>query len=379
MPEYADSRIIFPFAQKNARLQIMNNVTAPAVSVIVVNWNGEACLSRCLASLSSQTYKNFELVLIDNASTDKSLRIAQAIWPDIVIHRQSENTGFAKANNIGAALARGTWIALLNTDAFPEEDWLENLLKAADQRPAGWFFTSRQSQANSPALLDGTGDEYHVSGLAWRRHYGEPIENAPPVADEVFSACGAAAMYPRQAFLDVGGFDVDFFAYLEDVDLAFRLRHQGYRCLYVPNARVFHIGSASQGKESEFAIYHSQRNMTWLYLKNMPSPLFWRYAAHHLAVNLAFFLLYSFCCCPCVMLRAKWDALLGVPRALAKRKGIQHASKVQPAALLSVMKVPRRRKATWRSAFFLVPYLVKAFIVSVRVCRETRGASPPVA
>ena len=353
----------------------MQNIATPAVSVIVVNWNGADYLPRCLAALRQQTYRDFELILIDNASTDDSLKLAATVWPDIAIYRQSENTGFAKANNLGAALAKSKWLALLNSDAYPETAWLENLMKAADEYPQDRFFTSCQMQAHAPALLDGTGDEYHVSGFAWRRHYGEPVENAPRVADEVFSACGAAAMYPRQAFLDAGGFDADFFAYLEDVDLAFRLRHRGYRCLYVPDARVLHVGSASTGTQSEFALYHTQKNMVWLYLKNMPMPLFWQYAAHHLAANLYFFMLYSFCCCPCLMLRAKWAALAGLPRFLAKRKTVQQSSIVRPADLLNVMKLPRRRSATWSGAFMFVPNVVRGFFASVRKCRKARRTS----
>ena len=140
----------------------------------------------------------------------------------------------------GARLARGQWLALLNADAFPEPDWLERLLEAAETIPNA-FFASRQIQANSTELLDGEGDVYHISGLAWRRNYGLPVLEKFDT-EEIFSSCAAAALYPRQAFLDAGGFDEDYFSYHEDVDLGFRLRLKGLRCFYVPKAVVYHVG-----------------------------------------------------------------------------------------------------------------------------------------
>jgi GT2 family glycosyltransferase len=294
----------------------------PLVSVVIVYWNGIDFIDRCLDSLFMQTFQDFEVILVDNGSKEHPLMDTAARWPRVKVIRLDKNCGFAVANNVAAGVAKGRWLALLNSDAFPEPGWLESLLEAADGHPDLFFFASCQIQANDPRTLDGTGDEYNIGGVAWRRQSGEPVEQAIRVVDEVFSACGASAFYPKDAFLSVGGFDEDFFSYLEDVDLGFRLRLLGYRCLYVPQAKVLHIGSASSGRDSKFSIYYSQRNMLWTFIKNMPSPYVWKYLPHHIIYNLIYALHYGLCCCPFVSLRAKKDAILGLPAMLRKRKEI---------------------------------------------------------
>jgi GT2 family glycosyltransferase len=228
---------------------------SPLVSVIIVIWNSKKYLPACLDALLAQTNKDFEIVIMDNGSTDLEYLDLEENYPELemTIKKLNENLGFAVANNIGARLARGKWLALLNADAFPEPDWLEQLLRAADDNPEFTFFASRQIQANTPELLDGTGDTYHVSGLAWRQNYNHPVSKYGIQSGEVFSACAAAALYLRDDFIKVGGFDEDYFSYHEDVDLGFRLRLIGGRCLYVPQAVVYHVGSASTGKTSDFA------------------------------------------------------------------------------------------------------------------------------
>ncbi len=249
----------------------------PRVSVIIVNWNGAKILPQCLASLARQTYTDFEIIIIDNGSTDGSVDQLEKHWPKIRVKRLKENLGFAKANNLGGHQARGLWLALLNNDAFPEPGWLKELVQASERYPDFSFFASHLIMADRPEYIDGLGDIYHISGMAWRRGHGKHHQNFSSEVSEVFGPCAAAALYPRDLFLRVGGFDEDFFCYHEDVDLAFRLRLRGHRCLYVPQALVKHLGSKSQGAHSDFVIYHSHRNLVWTYIKNMPGKLFWIY------------------------------------------------------------------------------------------------------
>lgn len=293
------------------------------VSIIIVLWNSAEHLPRSLDSLKNQSYKNFEIIIVDNGSTDGGIDGITEKYPELDIHikKLDTNTGFAVANNIGARMARGKWLALLNADAFPEPDWLENLLKAAKEHPNA-FFASRQIQANAPDLLDGEGDIYHISGLAWRRSYGLPLRKNHEV-EEIFSPCAAAALYPHQAFLDVGGFDEDYFSYHEDVDLGFRLRLRGLYAYYVPQAIVLHVGSASTGKLSDFSVYYGHRNLVWTYLKNMPSPFFWLYLPLHLLINLYFLLSFSVKGRGKVIWRAKRDAIKELGKMWRKRKEIQ--------------------------------------------------------
>jgi GT2 family glycosyltransferase len=348
---------------------------SPLVSVIIVYWNGVNYIDRCLNALAAQTFQDFEVILVDNGSTDHSIAHIEEHWPGLQIVHLEQNLGFAAANNIAAQKAKGEWLALLNTDAFPEPGWLAAFLQAADEHPDLFFFTSRQIQANDPDLLDGTGDEYNIGGIAWRRQYDMPVEDAVQVVDEVFSACGAAAFYPKDAFLSVGGFDEDFFSYLEDVDLGFRLRLKGLRCLYVPQAQVLHVGSASLGRESEFAVYHSQRNMLWVYIKNMPSPYIWFYLPYHIVMNFVFSLYYGFCFCFCLSWRAKKDALIGLPSMLRKRREIQAGAQVDAREILGAIRFSARKSRNPLGLFILGPKLIYKFILAIRTCRQARRIS----
>ncbi|MEM3448900.1 MAG: glycosyltransferase family 2 protein [Nitrososphaerota archaeon] len=325
----------------------------PYISILIISYNTSDPLIQCLGHLRQQTFNNFELILIDNGSQNPLPLDFHESWPNLRIRVEyfKTNKGFAFANNYGIHLAKGDWIATLNPDAFPEPDWLEQLVKATSLYPDA-FFASRQLQANSPHLLDGEGDVYHVSGLAWRRNYGLPA--TPKISPEpVFSACAAAALYPRQALLEVGGFDESFFAYHEDLDLGFRLRLKGLQCYYIPQATVHHIGSASTGKSSDFAIYHGHRNLVWTFFKDMPEPLLRRYFALHLLLNVFSVLFFSLNGRANTILKAKMDAFKGLSPILAKRKSIQSEIRVSPEDILQLMErdllAPIKRKVMMRS------------------------------
>lgn len=304
--------------------------------MVIVCWNSAAYLSRCLEALVAQTYRGFEVIIVDNASTDGSPDIAQG-HPQLRLRLEQlpTNIGFAAATNLGAHLARGTWLALLNPDAFPEPVWLEQLVNAATSYPNS-FFASRQIQGNRPVLLDGEGDTYYTSGLALRQNYNMRYFGADP-PKEVFSACAAAAMYPRREFLEAGGFDEDYFAYHEDVDLGFRLRLRGLRCFLVQTAVVRHVGAASTGARSAFAIYHGHRNLVWTYVKNMPSPWFWFYLPLHVAVNLLSIIYFVLAGHGLAILRAKLDAFRGLPGAFSKRQLVQAQRRVAGAEVVRHM------------------------------------------
>ena len=311
----------------------------PLISIIIIYWNSAQYLPRCLDCLTRQTFRDFEVILIDNGSLDKvSDEIEQKYFSlNLRLERLASNLGFAKANNIGARLARGTWLALLNTDAFPAPDWLETLHQTARRSPEFSFFSSRQIQFDQPDILDGSGDEYHISGLAWRRFYNYPARSYGLNEEEVFSACAAAAVYNRDDFLKVGGFDEDFFSYFEDVDLSFRLRLAGGRCLYVPRAVVHHIGSASSGKTSDFVIYYGHRNLVWTFFKNMPGPLFWLYLPLHILMNFLFIVSFLLKKRGTSILRAKMDAFYCLPAIIRKRRQIQSSRTIAIREIWQVM------------------------------------------
>lgn len=298
-------------------------VDLPLISVIIVNWNGEKLLGRCLAALDAQKFDDFETIIVDNASTDRSIEIIERSWPGVTLIKLEKNIGFAAANNIGVRSARGKWLAFLNNDAFPLPEWLESLAHAANMNPDMAVFASAIIRADNPEILESAGDVYHISGLAWHRLKDLALDQIPHEEVEVFSACAAAAMIEKTAFISVGGFDEAYISHFEDIDLGFRLRLRGKRCLFVPQARVLHIGSASYGVESDIAIYRVQRNLVWTFIKDMPGPLIWKYLPAYLFANLVFIVFYSLRGKWNPVLKAKIDSMRALNRVLYQRRQIQ--------------------------------------------------------
>lgn len=294
------------------------------VAIVIVNFNGGALLEESLKAIEAQTWRPRGVIVVDNASTDGSADNLESQHATVKVIRCPENFGFAKGNNIGIAAADDSeWVACLNPDAFPDPDWLERFVSDANACPDFDFFGCKMLQADDSGRLDGTGDVYHVSGLAWRRDHGRIEKDGVNEKGEIFAPCAAAALYRRAALLDVGGFDESFFCYFEDVDLAFRLRLKGYRCCYLPEARVRHVGSAITGRRSDFSVYHGHRNLVWTFFKNMPGGLFWLYLPLHFLLNLASIVAYCFSGRAGAILRAKRDALRGMGGIWAARKAIQ--------------------------------------------------------
>jgi N-acetylglucosaminyl-diphospho-decaprenol L-rhamnosyltransferase len=244
----------------------------PWVRVVIVNFNSGDLLQFAVDGLAMQTMTDFEVVIVDNASTDEALE--RLVLPDLrfrVIHAKS-NIGFAAGANLGSENAGTPWLAMLNPDAMPDQEWLAKLRSATERYPDFVMFGSTQLMAKAPTLLDGAGDNYSVFGIAWRGGYGRPVAEVSGDM-EVFSLCAAAALYQRDVFSDAGGFAENFFCYLEDVDLCFRLRLHGYKAMQIADARILHIGSATVDAMGGFAEYHTTRNGVWLMVRCMPWPL----------------------------------------------------------------------------------------------------------
>lgn len=261
-------------------------VTKPSVSVIIVNYNAGKYLRPCVESLLAQTLTNFECVLIDNGSTDGSLDSLPELDARFTLIKAGENLGFAMANNRAVEKVSADWIALLNPDAFARPDWLEKGLAAQDALPNTAMIGSTQYLALDPDKFDGLGDEYHAFGVAWRAGFGKPA--GAVVTREAFGPCGAGAFYDRHVFQELGGFDESFFCYHEDVDLAFRMRLAGYRCVQSADAIIDHVSSAISGRASDFAVYHGTRNRIWTFFNNMPWPLLILLTLPHLITTLIF-------------------------------------------------------------------------------------------
>ena len=309
-----------------------------SVAVLIVNYNSGGLLTRCLEALTRQTRRDFHVVVVDNGSRDGSADGIDGRYPNVALVRAGANLGFAAGNNLALRHVRGArWIALLNPDAFPEPDWLAQFVSAAEREQGYSFFGCRMLLADTPEFLDGTGDAYHVSGASWRRDHGVAAQRGVKEPGEIFAPCAAAALYSRAALEEVEGFDERYFCYHEDVDLAFRLRLRGHRARYVPQAVVHHVSSGITGRRSDFATYHGHRNLVWTYVKDMPGILFWLLLPLHLGLNLV-----SIAVCALrgqlgVILRAKRDALAGLPAAIRQRREIQAQRKAGIGSLLAVM------------------------------------------
>jgi len=298
------------------------------VTIIVVNFNGGAMIERCLAALRLQTYIEFATVVVDNCSSDGSAARIAVEFPEVSLFTLNSNIGFAAANNYALrnAVLRD-WIVFLNPDAFVHPNWLASLVLASAQHPDFDGFGSRLCADSDGLILDGIGDSYHVSGLVWRTGHGCRATGTHLRPREIFSPCAAAAMFSRRALESVGGFDEDFFCYVEDVDLGFRLRLSGYRSLYVPDAMVHHLGSGVVGVHSDFQIYHGHRNLVWVFIKNMPGVLLWLFLPVHILLNIVTLFWFVLRGRRELILRAKYDALTRIPHFWKKRKAVQSARK----------------------------------------------------
>jgi GT2 family glycosyltransferase len=332
--------------------------TTVPVTVIVVNFNGGQLLRRCIRCLARQAVLPERIEVVDCASTDRSAdALEAALAPGeagdgtlamlagrVVVDRAGLNLGFAAANNRAIERCRTPLVALLNPDAFPEPDWLRHLCQAEARHPECASFGSRQMLEGDPGVVDGLGDAYHVSGMAWRTRHRRPLRAADLRAREIFSPCAAAALYRTDAVRSAGAFDPDYFCYCEDVDLGFRLRLAGHSARYVPNAVVHHVGAASSGnRHGDWVAYHGHRNLVWTFAKDMPSALLPLAVPAHLAVTAASLVRLGLRGQAGVLLRAKVDALRELPRVLRKRSIVQRSRRASARGLLGAMAmVPTR-------------------------------------
>jgi len=304
----------------------------PEVSIVIVSWNGRRFLDDCLTSVASQTGVEWEAILVDNGSTDGTVDYVRDRYPWVRLVVLEENRGFAGGCNVGAREARGRYLAFLNNDTIAESGWLATLRGGIDEPRAIALTTSRIVYVHNPAILDSAGDGLLRWGGAFKRHHGARVDVALE-SREVFGVCGAACLMSKRVFDELGGFDEDFFASHEDVDLSYRARLRGYRCRYVADAVVRHHGSATLGKQSAFAVYHGQRNLEWVYIKNTPAGILARTLAGHVLYDTVAAIHFARLGLLMAFLRGKRAALAGVARMLRKRTAIQQTRTVGTAEI----------------------------------------------
>lgn len=255
---------------KNRRL----NDKMPETAVLVVNWNGKRLLKGCFDSLKRQTYKDFMAIMVDNNSSDDSVEFVNKDYAWVKVIRLTKNTGVAGGNNAGFEEAKKyksiKYVAMLNNDAIVDKEWLGNLVDVMkkDKKISGCC--AKAVYLKNRRIIDTNGILIYGDGSAQGK---DAFKEASKIKDieEVFGATGVAGLYRRDALEKAGFFDDIFFMYLEEVDLAWRLRYAGYKAFFVPSAIAYHAHSASSESFSPFKAYYTERNRIWLVFKNFTS------------------------------------------------------------------------------------------------------------
>lgn len=262
-------------------------------SVIIPNWNGLRHLEECLHSLAEQTFRDFETVLVDNASTDGSVQFIRERFPAVRIVALHENRGFAGGVNAGIRASNGGYIVLLNNDTAVESNWLMRLNQAVSENTDIWMFASMLVNYHDHTRVDSAGDALDLCLGPYKIGEREPVQRHL-TGRFIFGACGGGGCYKRELFERIGLFDEDFFAYFEDTDLSFRANWSGYRCLSVPDAVIYHkvggTSDADQASRDRFDIMR-RRNYIFLIIKNYPLEFLFRYLPFILASHCLKFLL----------------------------------------------------------------------------------------
>ena len=307
------------------------------ISIVIPNCNGRRFLATCFDSLRDQAFRKFEIILVDNGSTDDSVEFVRENYPEVRIIELRENKGFSVAVNEGIKQSKGEFVALLNNDTKADPKWLKELFLALVRNPTIGFCASKILLLDKPKIIYACGNSLGISGNPVNIGIGEKDSAQFEKEKEVFGACAAAAIYRKSVLEDIGLFDEDFHSFYEDVDISFRAQLSGYKCLYVPTAVVYHQGGGTAGVNSNLSVYYTSRNHLSLLIKNLPMPLLVRHsplflifqlytAAHYLKIGRfkAF-------------LKGKIHGLAQIRKTIAKRKQIQAKVRVSTEYIHSLL------------------------------------------
>jgi hypothetical protein len=242
------------------------------VSVIIPNYNGKKYLDGVLGSLKKQTAKSFEVLLIDNGSTDGSIAYVKEVYPWVKLVELEENFGFCRAVNEGICRAQAPYVLLLNNDTEVDPEFVREMAEALGRHKKAFSCAAKMIQYHDRSKLDDAGNYYCALGWSYARGKGKDIHMYEK-EEPIFAACAGAAIYRKSVFEKIGMFDEEHFAYLEDTDIGYRARIYGYENWYAPKAKVYHVGSGTSGSRyNQFKTRYSSRNNIYLVYKNMPWP-----------------------------------------------------------------------------------------------------------
>jgi len=315
----------------------ISNIQYPT-SIIIPNWNGAHHLPTCLDSLRRQSCPSFEVIVVDNGSTDGSLELLERNYPEVKVVALPKNRGFAGGVNAGIRETQGELVAVFNNDAEADHRWLEELAEALARHPEAGMATPKVLLFDQRDVIHTTGDFYGVDGVPGNRGVWQRDEGQFDREEYVFGAAGVAAAYRRAMLDEVGLFDEDFFAFCEDVDLAWRAQLAGWKCVYVPSAVVYHKLSATGG--GKMASYYCGRNFIYVVAKDYPTALLKRH--WRLVVRAQFDIAWKALKAwrgeaARAQLRGQLAGLWGLPRMLAKRRAVQASRRVSDEYLESIL------------------------------------------
>lgn len=304
----------------------------------VLSYDGRHLLEVILPSLAAQSFRDFEVVVVDNGSRDDTVAWLEEHWPQAQVISLPENLGVTGALNVCAHAGQGELLALFNNDMELEPHCLGELVAALEAHPEAGWAAAKLRDFEQRELLDGAGDVFTWAATGGRRGHGQLDEGQYDAPGEIFGACGGAALYRRSVMRLVGDFDEDFFAFYEDVDWNLRAQLAGFSCRYVPTAVAYHMGSATIGRGlSDFTRYHLWRNTLWIIAKDIPVGALMRHAPQLVLgqlINLAVAIRDRKLN---IWLRVWRDALRGMPRTLRKRAVVQARTRVTLSTLEAIV------------------------------------------
>lgn len=332
----------------------------PLVSIIIVNWNGSRHLPECLDSLAAQTFSDFEVIVVDNGSSDGSVALLQRVYPWVKLIKLDRNTGFATGNNNGLIHASGEYIVTLNNDTHADPQWLSTLVSVADNNPHAGMIGSRICSHRDQDRIDSLGFGVCRDGMSrgmFRRQKFSSLQLSR--VEEILFPSACVALYRRSMLDQTGFFDDDFFAYAEDTDLGLRCRLAGWQALLATDAVVYHKYSMTGGAFSPLKLYLVERNHYWVAVKNFPMgmlllvPLFTliRYVEQARAIfsgrgsGEEFLASGSRWLLVGALAKGTWDALLGIPKMVAKRRMIMGTRQIDSREMYHLL---RRHRLSFR-------------------------------
>ncbi len=306
--------------------------------MIIPNWNGRQHLATCLSSLRAQEGVSFEIILVDNGSTDGSQAFIRDEFEEVKLLELENNQGFTGACIAGYQQAEGEFVVLLNNDTEVTSSWLAKIVDAFRRHPEVGIVASKMLLFDSRDHFHTAGDYYRVDGIPGNRGVWQQDTGQYDREEYVFSACGGSAAYRRSMIQEIGFLDEYYYFSCEDTDLSWRAQLSGWKVLYVPEAIVYHKLQATGGDVT--ASYYDGRNFIFLILKNYPSTLLRKYWPSILRaqLNISWMALKAWRGeAARARLRGQIAGLMGGIKILSKRRQVQTIRRVTDESLTAVL------------------------------------------